>query len=150
MSYLDVPLSNLFGEHELEIENLFLSIGIFEASDNFYKNAVNLTYLRLVESDIRTNEKIQEIFKNLTQLKQLEIIQCKDSQITDFGFTGVSETENTGYKLSNLKNLEKLYIRINMSILSDLTLSQVSELKKLKNLNFYCSEVIFGKFFFLI
>lgn len=140
---LNLELAELLGEKLNLLENLSISrSAVFQTSDVFYKHAVNLTYLNLEECGIQTDEMLQEMFKNLTHLKHLKITQHKCCKITDYGFTGEFESKNTGYTISNLKNLESLYIRINLSQLSDLTLSHISKLQQLKTLNIYCKNVI--------
>lgn len=106
-----------------------------------------MTYLNLEECQIENDETLQEIFKNLTQLKYFHIIQFSKCDISDYGFTGQSETEHIGHTISNLKNLESLYVRINFSNLGDLTLSHISKLKQLKTLNIYCKNVISCEFY---
>lgn len=136
-----MEVSSLFINEKNSLENLSLSSGVFETSDLFYKNAVNLTCLNLEECGIETNDKLQEIIKNLTQLKYLQIIQYKSCEVSDYGFTGESETKTVGFSISNLKLLESLYVRINLSRLGDLTLAHISKLKRLKTLNIYCKNV---------
>lgn len=136
-----MELTTLFGNKTNSLENLCLTSGVFETSDLFYKNAINLTCLILKECGITTDNKLQEIIKNLTQLKHLQIIQYRSCEISDYGFTGESETKAIGCTISNLKLLESLYVRINLSRLGDLTLAHISKLKQLKTLNIYCKNV---------
>lgn len=169
---MNVELSEIFEDNELALENLVLTSSIFRPCDIFLKNAVNLTYLSLSETEIVTNVMLQKIFQYLTKLRHLQITRCSGELVDDFGFTGESETiesetgeaeagesetgeqtgesetgektvKKTGYTISNLKNLDTLYIRIRASYLGDLTLKHISELKQLKSLNLYCKDVSF-------
>ena len=62
----------------------------------------NLTKLNFLKSENSISDYVlQYICSNMTQLLELEFSHC--DEVTDFGLTGIHETENTGISLKNLK-----------------------------------------------
>lgn len=114
-----------------------------------FQNMGNLT--TLICKDLQESlhdDALQNIFKNLTQLKHITIESLRfypqfiGLLITDYGFTGDSE-DHIGYSISNLTLLETLVFHHGYSWLSDTTLLHISKLKQLRYLDIFCKEVKF-------
>lgn len=84
------------------LENLWLED---QRSSNLlsFKNLLNLTHLTCCWIKL-TDGQMQEICKNLKQLKHIAIKGSieEGTNLTDYGFTGEKENSQTGYSVSNL------------------------------------------------
>lgn len=102
------------------------------------KNFTNLTHLTICET-VFTNDQMQEICKNFKQLIHITL-EDHCTALTDYGFTGAKENIQTGYSISNLKNLKVLHINLETSSLGASTLLNIMEIKGLEYLHISCCE----------
>lgn len=141
------------------LRNLYLIQYHWEYTDSFVslKNLTNLTHLSC-DSIKLTDKEMQEISKNLINLQHmaLEGHFVYNMKLTDFGFTGETESKatflkhvnpffkkrnkkiQTGYSISNLKHLKLLHLHISKSSLGDATLTHIMRIKGLEYLYITC------------
>lgn len=141
------------------LRNLYLIQYHWENMHTFVslKNLTNLTHLSC-ESIKLTDKTMQEISKNLINLQHMALQGhfIYDMRLTDFGFTGETESKatflkqvnpffknrnkkiQTGYSISNLKHLKLLHLHISKSSLGDATLTHIMRIKGLEYLYITC------------
>lgn len=81
---------------------------------------------------------LQKMMKDLTQLKELYICDWSDG-VSEFGITGVRNLKQIGNSISNLKNLECLFLHIMDAEMTDVTIEHVAKLERLRVFDMYYS-----------
>lgn len=139
----------------LFFQSLFMS-HYFQLRDNLLPNKTGFEHLFLVESRVDRFEKLsnltvlsmclctvdnrilQNIIQNLTKLREFYIYDYSDD-LTEYGITGVMDSKQIGVSISNLKDLEVLFLQMLDLQMGDETLDHITKLKKLRALDMYFS-----------
>lgn len=117
-------------EHWLDIQGSGLS----------FQYLKNLTHISLWNFKF-TDSQMQEVCMTLNHLQHFALKSC-GTFLTNYGFTGVGETEDieTGYSISTLKNLKLLHIELDYSVLRAPALTHILKIKGLEYLFITCKE----------
>lgn len=147
MKYVDDDLANCLSEYNSNVlENLYLDCNSFvrdlESSTlSFLKSFKNLTHLSCYDMKL-TDRKMQDICKNLKQLKHIAMTAVNEDAelLTDFGFTG----EPDGHSISSLEHLKLLHIEVDVCKIGERTISHILKIKGLEYLYITCNREEYG------